>query len=170
MLYDLKDRLTGKLPFFTSDELIHYSSILGEIYSSEVSFEPTGKPGRPRSPVKVLDPDLNYGTVKKTRVGYDVVKVDRNIIYGTEEAIRNCLENSPSNTINTAFIERSNINWRLWDSHLTRKSLCFAKCRSWFHAKLAICISAYNFIRPHSSLKVDCGMVKKEGNYSGNIC
>jgi hypothetical protein len=62
------------------------------------------------------------------------------------------LADSPSNTINTSFIERSNGPWRLWDAHLARKSPLFAKSIRWLKAKLAICVATYNFIRPHGAL------------------
>ncbi|MDR1315162.1 MAG: hypothetical protein LBQ12_16110, partial [Deltaproteobacteria bacterium] len=61
-------------------------------------------------------------------------------------------ESSPSNTINTSLIERSNLNWRLWDSHLTRKSLCVSKYIQHLRAKFAISFLFYNFIIPHSTL------------------
>ena len=61
-------------------------------------------------------------------------------------------EDSPSNTINTAFVERTNLDWRLWDAHLVRKSITFAKSVRWLKAKFAICVAFYDFIRPHETL------------------
>ena len=40
----------------------------------------------------------------------------------------------------------------MWDAHLTRKSLMFAKSFRWLKAKFAICIGFYNFISPHERL------------------
>ena len=54
--------------------------------------------------------------------------------------------------INTSYVERSNLNWRLWDAHLTRKTVMFAKSFRWLKAKFAICVGFYNFIRPHETL------------------
>jgi len=61
-------------------------------------------------------------------------------------------EKSPSQTINTSYIERSNLTWRMMDSHLTRKTLRFAKSMDWIKAKFAIIVAVYNFVRPHISL------------------
>ena len=39
----------------------------------------------------------------------------------------------------------------VWDAHLTRKSLMFAKSFRWLKAKFAICVVFYIFIRPHET-------------------
>ncbi|MDR1110169.1 MAG: hypothetical protein LBP92_05600 [Deltaproteobacteria bacterium] len=83
---------------------------------------------------------------------HKVIRVERKIVYGTEEQIKDKLNNSPSKTINTSYIECSNATLRLWDLHLTRKSYTFAKSIDFIRAKLAICISFYNFIKPHGTL------------------
>ena len=150
-LRDLTSRLDGK-PLFTSDELPHYETVLRDIYCDLVIPERTGMPGRPCGPIKVVHEDLDYATVHKTRENGRVVQVTRQIIFGNEERIQERLANSPSITINTAYVERSNLNWRLWDAHLARKSVTFAKALPWLKAKLAIGISVYNFVRPHESL------------------
>jgi len=113
---------------------------------------PTGKRGRPAHPVKVIAPWLDYATVKKTREGEKIVKIEREIVFGSPESIAARLEQSPSQTINTSYIERSNLDWRLWDAHLRRKSPTFAKSLRWLRAKLSICIACYNLIRPHKTL------------------
>jgi len=125
---------------------------------SKVSFhklvppEPTGRPGRPRNPEKIVDEHLDYATVHKTREKGRIVKVETKIVFGSPERIEKRLEELPGKTINTSYVERSNLNWRIWDAHLTRKSLMFAKSFRWLKAKFAICIGFYNFIRPHETL------------------
>ncbi len=57
-----------------------------------------------------------------------------------------------SNTINTSYIERSNLTFRQNDANLQRKTLKFAKNMDYFKAKLNITIFHYNFIKPHWSL------------------
>lgn len=68
MLKDLVSRSKEK-PLFVSDELPHYGTVLGELFHKLVQTEPTGKPGRPRNPEQVIDEDLDYATVHKTRSG-----------------------------------------------------------------------------------------------------
>ncbi len=137
---------------FVSDELPHYVTMLAEFFHKQVPVMPTGKPGRPRNPERVVDADLDYATVHKTREGGRVVKVERRVVFGSEQSVHERLEGSPSHTINTAFVERSNLHWRLWDAHLVRKSLTFARSWRWLRAKFAICVACYNFVRPHGTL------------------
>jgi IS1 family transposase len=151
MLMDLTDRCQCK-PLFVSDELPHYASVLGELFHKLIAPEPTGKPGRPCNPERIIDADLDYATVHKTREGGQVTKVERKVIFGSEQSILARLEKSPSHTINTAYIERSNLDWRLWDAHLARKSPTVARAIQWLNAKFAICVACYNLIRPHESL------------------
>jgi hypothetical protein len=113
-----------------------------------VVAERTGERGRPRNPVRVVDKDLDYATVHKTRIAGRVVKVERKVIYGNAQRIQNRLENSPSKTINTAFSERTNLDWRLWDAHLARKALTFARSHRWLKAKFAICVGEDRIFSP----------------------
>ena len=151
MLKDLTARCQSK-PLFVSDELPHYGTVLGELFHELVPPEPTGKPGRPRNPDRVIDENLDYATVHKTRQGAQVIKVERTVVYGSEQHVLARLEESPSQTINTAYIERSNLDWRLWDAHLTRKAPTVARSMQWLKAKFAICVACYNLIRPHETL------------------
>jgi IS1 family transposase len=151
MLRDLTDRAPSK-PLFVSDELPHYGTVLGELFHKLVPTVPTGKPGRPCNPQRIIDADLDYATVHKTRQGARVVKVERQVVYGSEQHIFERLAGSPSRTINTAYIERSNLDWRLWDAHLARKAPTAARSMRWLKAKFAICVACYNLIRPHETL------------------
>jgi IS1 family transposase len=150
-LIDLVSR-TEELPLFTSDELPHYADGLKELFHKLVPPEPTGRPGRPRNTEKIIDEHLDYATVHKTREKGRIVKVETKIVFGSPERIEKRLEELPGKTINTSYVERSNLNWRMWDAHLIRKSLMFAKSFRWLKAKFAICIGFYNFIRPHETL------------------
>ena len=72
MLKELIVRSQGK-PLFVSDELPHYGTVLGELFHEQVPQKPTGKPGRPRKPERIIDADLDYATVHKTRQGAQVI-------------------------------------------------------------------------------------------------
>lgn len=133
---------------FVSDELPHYGTVLGELFQQQSPSSSTDN----LNPERVVDSDLDYATVHKTRQGGRVIKVERNVVHGSEEHILKRLEDSPSNTINTAYVERTNLDWRLWDAHLARKAATVARSIRWLKAKFAICVACYNFIRPHESL------------------
>ena len=139
-------------PLFVSDELSHYGTVLEERFHQEIPSPPTGKRGRPKNPERVIDPDLDYATVHKTREHGRVIKVEKRVVYGSESSVQDRLENSPSQTINTAYVERTNLNWRVWDAHLTRKGLTFAHARRWLRAKFAITVAVYDLVRPHETL------------------
>ncbi len=150
-LKDLISR-TAQKPLFVSDELPHYADALKELFHEVVRPEPTGRRGRPKKAQKVIEEDVDYATVHKTRVQGRIVKVEPKVVYGSVERIETTLQHTPSRSINTSFVERSNLDWRLWDAHLTRKSITFAKSMRWFKAKFAICVSVYNLVRPHETL------------------
>jgi IS1 family transposase len=152
MLGDLQLSMSGNKPLFVSDELSHYATVLRELYSHKEPVPRTGKRGRPVNSKQVIDYDLDYATVKKTRAKGHIVKVERSVVYGTKSSVKARLKMTPSNTINTSYVERSNLSWRTWDAHLARKSLTFAKSNRWLEAKLSICIVWYNFVRPHATL------------------
>ncbi len=152
ILGDLAKRTVGDKPLFVSDELSHYATVLGELFHESIPVAPTGKPGRPKKPQCVINPDLDYATVHKTRVGGRVIEATRRVVYGTKQSVEYRLENSPSQTINTSYVERSNLDWRLWDAHLARKTPTAARSLRWLKAKFAICVAFYNLIRPHGTL------------------
>jgi IS1 family transposase len=150
-LKDLVSKIIG-LPLFVSDELPHYADGLKELFHECIDHKPTGRRGRPRKSEKIVNADLDYATVHKTRDKGRVVKVETKIVFGSRERIENRIKHLPGKMINTSYVERSNLNWRIWDAHLTRKSLTFAKNFEWLKAKFSICIAFYNFIRSHETL------------------
>ena len=148
----LKSKMSKSKPLFVSDELPHYAHALVHTYSTVLIPSRTGKRGRPRGPQRIVDTDLDYATVHKTRSKGRVVKIERSLVLGDQDRLVARLESSNSNTINTSFVERSNLTWRVMNTHLSRKSLCFSKSLHWLKAKFAFIVAFYNFVRPHSSL------------------
>lgn len=151
---DLVRRIRTK-PLFTSDELPHYQTALMEHFSHLQHYPKTGKRGRPKKPIVVIDPELQYATVHKTRDNGRVVKVERNVIFGDQKLIDQTIQTSKtSKSINTSFIERSNLTLRNHNRKLTRKTLCFAKKKQALEAQTNIVVTYYNFSKPHRSLTV----------------
>jgi hypothetical protein len=83
---DLVSRIKTK-PLFTSDELPHYQTALLENFSHLETQPKTGQRGRPKNPKVIVDPELIYATVHKTRDNGKVVKVERNVIFGDPKLI-----------------------------------------------------------------------------------
>jgi IS1 family transposase len=158
---DLVRRIRSK-PLFTSDELPHYKTALSEAFSHVEPQPMTGKRGRPKKPRVVIDPELKYATVHKTRVNGKLVKVDRNIILGDPKVVDEIIEASKtSSNINTSFIERANLTLRNHSRKITRKTLCFAKQKQALEAQTNIVISYYNFSKPHHGLTLKTGTGKR---------
>jgi len=145
-------RLDENKPLFTSDELRSYATLLKEMYHETSQRKKTGKRGRPRNAEDVIHEDLDYATVHKTREKGRVVKIERKVVFGNAERITKRLEDSPSTTINTSYIERMNGILRQIDAHLRRKSMTFAKSIRYLKAKLYLVVAYYNFGRPHGTL------------------
>ena len=149
---DLISRIRTK-PLFTSDELSHYQTVLLERFSHTEEQPRTGKRGRPKKPQLVIDSELKYATVHKTRENGKVVKVERKIVFGDPKVIDNVIESSKvSKEINTSFIERVNLTLRHHNKNLVRKTLCFAKQKQRLDAHTTICVTYYNFSKPHRGL------------------
>jgi IS1 family transposase len=117
-----------------------------------IEYNRTGKPGRPKAPIAVVNEDLDYATVRKKRVNGVIVEVERTIVYGDAERIQSKLKDTPSKTINTAFVERLNGTLRQCDSHIKRKANTFARSLCYFKAKIYMTSAIYNFCRPHGTL------------------
>jgi IS1 family transposase len=139
-------------PLFASDELVRYETVLRENFSTIIPFTPTGKRGRPRKGERVIDQALDHAVVHKAREHGKVTKVEKKVVFGSEERMRQRLSQCVSNSINTPYVERSNGTLRQIDASLRRKSLTFAKEMEYFAAKVGLPVYFYNFIRPHCSL------------------
>lgn len=149
---DLLRRIRSK-PLFTSDELPHYQTAFAENFSHLENQSRTGKRGRPKKPRVVIDPELQYATVHKTRNNGRVVKIERTVVFGDPKLIEQTIEASNISTrINTSFIERANLTLRNHNRKVTRKTLCFAKRKQALEAQTNIVITYYNFSKPHRSL------------------
>lgn len=151
----LLGKLSGPPPLFTSDELPHYKTALAQSHSTFIPVPPTGKRGRPKKPIPRIDPELMYATVHKTREKGRVIKIERRIVFGKEQEIYNTLEHSPvSQTVNTSYVERNNLNLRQHSRRLTRKTNGFSKVKRNLEAQVILVMAYYNFVRPHCSLRI----------------
>ena len=135
------------VPCFFSDGFSCYLSALIEAYHTLKTFEPTGKPGRPKQPVKEPHPDLVYGQiVKKKRQGRLQELVYR-VRCGSDRLAELGL------SISTSLIERLNLTLRHALAPLVRKSQCFCKDRTQMRRRVVLFQAFYNFARPHMSLR-----------------
>jgi len=146
----------GHVPLFTTDGYPPYLDALLWEYGQIARVDREGLVGRPGE-YSYLIPNhaLRYARVKKTRKNGRIEAIEVDVSIGTEKKVQGILNESPcSNTINTSFIERSNLHQRLNNRRLTRKTLGFSKAMYMHEAQIWLSMGYYHLVRPHSSLAV----------------
>jgi hypothetical protein len=151
-----KARTDGCAPFFTSDQLPAYVAALIANYSTPEPPPRTRGLGHPRKePKRVVDPHLRYAQVDKRRVGGRVVEVKRHILFGSADDLIQVLATDRCGTqINTSYVERDNVTSRHSNGRLVRKTLSHSKKKAYLQRHIDLEDAIYNFVRPHSALKV----------------
>ncbi len=135
------------VPCFFSDGFSCYYSALLEYYHRTRIFPGTGKPGRPRNPVREPHEDLVYGQVVKEKEKGRMTGVAHRIVCGAERLLRLGLK------ISTSLIERLNLTVRQSLAPLARKTLSFSKERKNLERQVVFFQAFCNFARPHMSLR-----------------
>ena len=106
--------------------------------------------GRPPSH-KQPQPGWQYLQIVKHRDQQGrLLSVERRVIYGDEATVLAHLGKS------TAYVERTHLTMRLFNSRLTRKSLGFSKALDLHKWAAAWQDAVYNLVRPHKSLRRSC--------------
>jgi hypothetical protein len=140
--------MTLGVPGFFSDGFSCYLSALIEVYHTLKTFPRTGKPGRPKQPVKEPHPDLVYGqVVKKQHQGRL-----QELVYRVRCGAKRFEELGLS--ISTRLLERLHLTLRQTLAPLVRKSGSFCKDRTQMRRRVVLFQAFYNFARPHMSLRL----------------
>lgn len=104
---------------------------------------------------KLLGVACVYGQVIKMRRNNRVIRVERHLRLGNKGQLADALlESEDSDTMNTSFVERLNLTLRQALAYLQRRSPTHARCKRRLSEDLALIQCYYNFIRPHSALKL----------------
>jgi len=149
------------VPCFFSDGFSCYLSALLEVYHTLKAFPRTGKPGRPKQPVKEPHPALVYGQViKKKQKG-----CLKEFIYRVRCGAKRLEDLGLS--MSTSLLERLNLTLRHALAPLVRKSGSFCKDRTQMRRRVVLFQAFYNFARPHMSLRVP--LSDQESRTSGLI-
>ena len=149
------------VPCFFSDGFSCYLSALIETYHTLKTFEPTGKRGRPKQPVKEPHPDLVYGQVIKKKRQGRLQELLYRVCCGAERLEELGL------SISTSLLERLNLTLRHALAPLVRKSQSFCKDRTHMRRRVTFFQAFYNFARPHMSLRLP--LPEQELHASGMI-
>jgi hypothetical protein len=143
----------SRLPLFTSDEWDPFALALLRVYGVVVTPVYKGR-GRHPKPRLVPPGDLLYAQVVKHRRKNRVVKVERKVVYVTEEEITARLEEIGGRKVNTSYVERNNLTLRSCISRLVRKSLNFSKDERLLDAHLSLFQGYFNFVKTHLGLRL----------------
>ena len=114
---------------------------------SSKTFPRTGKPGRPRQPVKDPHPDLVYAQLVKHKQQGRLKSLTAHIALGVSRLVELGLR------ISISLVERFNLTLRQTLAPLTRKSLGFCKDRTQLRRRVVFYQVFYNFARPHQNLR-----------------
>ena len=136
------------VPCFFSDGFSCYLNALIEVYHCLKTFARTGKPGRPKQPLKEPHADLVYGQVIKQKRKGRLHALIYRVCCGAERLEKLGL------SISTSLLERLNLTLRHALAPLGRKSLSFCKDRTQLRRRVVLFQAFYNFARPHMSLRL----------------
>ena len=156
LLEIIKRRTDGTTPFFTSDDLNQYENAILKVYGIKEEVQTTGKRGRPKKPKLVPPPDLKYAKIKKVKENGRVVKVETEVVFGSEDDVKTTIEQSPvSKHVNNSFVERNNLTMREGNRRLTRKTLGISKMKPPLISSLTLYFGYYHFVKTHKGLRVE---------------
>lgn len=136
------------VPCFFSDGFSCYLAALIEVYHRLITFPRTGKPGRPRKPIKELHPELVYAQVVKQKKRGRLHTILHHVRCGAHRLEALGL------SISTSLIERLNLTVRQALAPLVRKCQSFCKDRTHLRRRVTLFQAFYNFARPHMSLRL----------------
>ena len=150
LFHQLKQRLKpGCWPIFTSDGLNQYH------YGMTAHYGHCEKPPRARKLHWFADARLQYAQLRKRRRGrkvdflYSIIRLgDRGIIRATLRKL------GFTGTVQTAYVERSNLTLREHIAPLSRRtwSIAYDRYHLWLHIQWGL--AYYHLIRPHQALRV----------------
>ena len=149
------------VPCFFSDGFSCYLSALIEVYHALKTFPRTGKPGRPKQPVKEPHPELVYGQAIKKKQKGRLQELVYRVRCGAKRLEALGL------SISTSLLERLNLTLRQALAPLVRKSGSFCKDRTQMRRRVVLFQAFYNFARPHMSLRLP--LPEQEPHASGLI-
>lgn len=140
----VRNRTNNRIRYMTTDGNEMYTTVIPHVFGKYV----------PCSRQKQLPRGFCYAQVVKHIERGRCIKVERKLVYGTKKTLEHRLAQSTiSSTINTAFIELSNLTLRQHNKRVARKTLGYSKVKEYLRWHNALVIAYYNFCLLHSSLQ-----------------
>jgi len=120
-------------------------TLMVEVYGVVPGYKGRGRP----STLKRPQPDWQYMQIVKQRENGRVVGRKLRVVYGDEDEVLTHLGES------TAYVERTHLTMRLFNSRLARKTLAFSKRIKMHRASAVWDDIIYNLSRPLKTLRVE---------------
>ncbi len=140
-------------PLFLTDGFREYLSALVGHYGRWMQPERRQAKGPRPKPRWMPQPRLLYAQVVKSYRRRRIVGVKHRVIFGATETIKSILAKRGW-TINTAFIERLNLDFRQHVAAIGRRVNTLCKHEAGLRQQLALFQAYHNFVLPHASLRV----------------
>ena len=115
------------------------------VYGQVPDYRGRGRPPTKKRPL----PGWQYLQMVKQRDNGQVVGTELRVIYGDETEVLALLGQS------TAYIERTHLTMRHFNSRLVRKTLAYSKDPDMYHASAAWEDCCYNLTRPLKTLRLE---------------
>jgi len=142
----------GCVPLFLTDGLKDYGTALLTHFGSWIHPERRQAKGPRPKPRWMPLPELPYAQVVKSYRRRRIVGVTHRVVFGTQLAIEQVLARYGW-TINTAFIERLNLDIRQCVSAVGRQVNTLCQGETGLRDQLALFQVYHNFVLPHASLR-----------------
>lgn len=140
-------------PLFLTDGLKDYLTALVTHYGQWIQPDRRQDKGRWPKPRWMPKPTLLYAQVVKSYRRRRIVRVKHRILCGATETIESILSKRGWK-INTAFIERLNLDFRQHVAAIGRRVNTLCKHEAGLRQQLAIFHVYHNFVLPHASLRL----------------
>jgi len=144
----------GCVPLFLTDGFNEYKTAILTHFGHWIQPERRqGKGPRPKPRWMPL-PGLLYAQVVKTMRRRRIVEVKHRVVFGTQLAIEQVLA-ARGWTINTAFVERLNLDIRQRVAAVGRRVNTLCKGEDGLRDQLALFQTYHNFVLPHAAIPGD---------------
>jgi IS1 family transposase/transposase-like protein len=155
LMEDSAKRLLNKVDLvFFSDGLPLYESLFPKIFGQPYQPPKTTHLGRPKAIQYRIPRTLAHVLTIKHRDGKKLENVEVSIAHGSQTRVSLELSRLKYNVGNTSAIERQNGTARQHTMYMGRKGLSFAHLNRSRVAAAEITRLSYNWVQPHSSLRV----------------
>jgi hypothetical protein len=142
----------GCVPLFLTDGLKDYATALVTHFGHWVQPERRQDKGPRPKPRWMPLPELLYAQVVKSYRRRRIVGVTHRVVFGTQLAIEQVLA-ACGWTINTAFIERLNLDIRQRVAAIGRRGNTLCQGEAGLREQLTLFQVYHNFVLPHASLR-----------------